>query len=454
MSSSSASSASAAAVENVSVEATRNWFKSANINEYKNKLPQLVLGKNNVVTLTSNEVFDDISVILAWKSTVGWKKRGNVCVAFCHHENTNYFAFNSLGNEADESHLLESQQRFEPYSFLFDCDADSRLKLLTHKDGNTFWNAYKSYFKEKNVGDYRTKAFAAELCRNLEKSAPQLTEVPSEDGLLSAFLELCNQARNCENNRLKQAPSDFEKITAFVELLFIYCASGKSMVTNAFESLMGTDNFFNSLIRVSLMIVMKNECSTSQNKEKLTQAEKREEDKLLRKFNKWKRSNKTLVEKLESMVPELAKFATQENKLVSLQPNNNEENHVLHCEVKLFLHLKENGIVTKDVRMYISKPLCIDCFSYFFCAVDDSERPLFHQMCFNHYPKVYCSVSCGDLSRLYLPARVNCGLCCIQPNQQTNQIQQQNQQQIQQQIPQQKQKQKQNKQQSKNKSEK
>ena len=61
----------------------------------------------------------------------------------------------------------------------------------------------------------------------------------------------------------------------------------------------------------------------------------------------------------------------------------------LHCEIKLYLYLRKEGITMKQVRLSISKPLCGDCLLYFMNCVANEDRPKLLAGCSTQYKSSY-----------------------------------------------------------------
>jgi hypothetical protein len=95
--------------------------------------------------------------------------------------------------------------------------------------------------------------------------------------------------------------------------------------------------------------------------------------------------NHPFVKKLAECIPQLNDYEE-----ISYITADEIKDQVLHCEIKLYLYLKQISTPTK-IAFSISKPLCMDCAMYFFSSVKSKDRPIFKAACTDHFPKVfYC----------------------------------------------------------------
>lgn len=365
----------------------------------------------------------------------------NVCVAMAEVEDRVYMAQNKSTSEENKRYEKERTSAIKKFNYYREFSTTSKYDFISRQYLiRKFCNIDNSVLKEvlnvEQIAVIQTQKYSKILVKQLEKKSQSDGQRNIKSYLVLELQQLAKQINqikgdNSMNNVLLKA-------TVTIELMAIMLPGNKEYL-KIFEAM---ENFVDSVFNFAICkAIIEIAIYKRSDQEKIGYGMIRGSSKDL--YNEINNGNPLIMEEekfnefhqkifgenglgvkiihefknIESKIPEIIKkllenenikkmaclaekmeeVTVKTNSALKAQRNKDKTTGDLHCEMKLFLYLKQEGIKTKDIRFSVSKPTCADCTVYFYGVVDESCRPEFSAYSQDHFDKVEIAFSCDTI---------------------------------------------------------
>lgn len=334
-----------------------------------------------------------LSVLLATRSS--FSTAGNICVALSESKDgTLFIATNADVANSTGSVLRTLSDKQNQFLDLFNSDLESRRRSLRSeavgRQVRHFANIYK---KPTIISKVKADNTAIQFCNKLAtKCTPRVRGPDETDDILSGLCDLLYQWQ-----RISAKESALHLDVFCIEIITLY------LTYSADEELLNllVDTMTMPIANYLAVNVLDMICHVGTVQD-MADAERAISNAFKGIANKYK-----VVQKMRTGLMSFHKYT----KIVQVHSTGEitSRSGVVHCEVKLYLYMLQNGFDTV-VPFHISKQLCMDCAMFFYSNVKGETRPVFQAAYRDHFKGVACRTACSAVDAAFGTIRHCCGV--------------------------------------------
>ena len=348
---------------------------------------------------SDTKLLDSLSILFASTRKTKKSKMGNVCIAMAS-DGKNLFIASNVNDGAGIIPPVDQQRiTCEKRLFLqlFETDFESRYNIISNEKA-------KSFIPAASYKDFTDRDKFKMVFDELNNKTPlEKNDATAFDSVISSFAEI----KDFWDRISESKNSEFALTMLLLEFIAL---SSSSANTTLFDAAMASmvDVVLQYTVAMHLKVFLDTQCEplTGRHEEVIYEIRNLERT-ICDLFKSKVAGNYPFVKQLAECVMQLNDY----EKISYITAEDTNKDQVLHCEIKLYLYLKQISRPTK-IAFSISKPLCMDCAMYFFSSVKSEDRPIFKAACTDHFPKVFycwpcvgCDIEFGEINVAHFGCR-------------------------------------------------